>query len=110
MITSKFGLKRYDYLTFKKIQAFYRVKDSLWQAEDIDAVFDQDPQRVCILQGPVAAKHSRVKDQSIADILGDISNGLIRHVLDNSYDGNESQVPTVDYLGGPINHINSTPL
>jgi len=38
------------------------MQDSLWAAEDIDAVFDQDPQRVCILQGPVVAKWSVVKD------------------------------------------------
>ncbi|KAJ7019830.1 fatty acid synthase [Mycena alexandri] len=42
-------------------------KDSLWAAEDIEAVFDQDPQRVCILQGPMAVKHSKVKDEPIKD-------------------------------------------
>ncbi|KAI5885432.1 uncharacterized protein SCHCODRAFT_01176814 [Schizophyllum commune H4-8] len=35
-------------------------KDSLWAAEEVDAVFDQDPQRVCILRGPVAVKWSKV--------------------------------------------------
>ena len=38
-------------------------KDSLWQAECIEAVVDQDPQRVCILQGPVAVKHAKRTDE-----------------------------------------------
>ena len=41
-------------------------KDSLWQAEDIDAVLDQDPQRVCVLQGPVAVKHSTIVDERMS--------------------------------------------
>ncbi len=38
--------------------------------EDIDAILDQDPQRVCVLQGPIAVKHSPVKDVPIKDLLG----------------------------------------
>ncbi|KAJ7745730.1 fatty acid synthase [Mycena metata] len=53
-------------------------KDSLWAAEDIEAVFDQDPQRVCILQGPMAVKHSKVKDEPIKDLLGNINSELVR--------------------------------
>ncbi|KAF8656258.1 hypothetical protein AX16_002694 [Volvariella volvacea WC 439] len=73
-------------------------KDSLWAAEDIEAVFDQDPQRVCILQGPVATKHSIVKDQPIKELLGGINDGLIQRLLERSYGGNESKIPTIDYL------------
>ncbi|KAL1671001.1 hypothetical protein EV122DRAFT_256786 [Schizophyllum commune] len=48
---------------------FWFMKDSLWPAEDVshraaedvDAAFDQEPQRVCILQGPVTVKWSKVK-------------------------------------------------
>lgn len=33
----------------------------------IEAVVDQDPQRVCVLQGPVAVKHStRVDERAFA--------------------------------------------
>ncbi|SJL13791.1 uncharacterized protein ARMOST_17239 [Armillaria ostoyae] len=60
-------------------------KDSLWAAEDIEAVFDQDPQRVRILQGPVAVKHSKVKDEPIKDLLGNINSSHI-------------QLPVIDYL------------
>ncbi|KAF8206176.1 fatty acid synthase [Mycena galopus ATCC 62051] len=73
-------------------------KDSLWAAEDIEAVFDQDPQRVCILQGPMAVKHSKVKDEPIKDLLGNINSALIKRLLDFRYAGDENKVPTVDYL------------
>jgi fatty acid synthase subunit beta, fungi type len=48
-------------------------KDSLWQAEDIDAVFDQDAQRVCIIHGPVAARYSKVVDETSQSILDGIA-------------------------------------
>ncbi|KAF8969171.1 fatty acid synthase [Flammula alnicola] len=73
-------------------------KDSLWAAEDIDAVFDQDPQRVCILQGPVAAKWSVVKDEPVKDLLGNINKSLIQRLLERKYGGDVSAVPTIDYL------------
>ncbi|KAL8690260.1 MAG: hypothetical protein Q9218_004257, partial [Villophora microphyllina] len=52
-------------------------KDSLWQAEDVDAVVDGDAQRVCIIQGPVAAQYSTRVDQSAQSILDGIAK---RHV------------------------------
>ncbi|KAL4066936.1 hypothetical protein J3A83DRAFT_4165578 [Scleroderma citrinum] len=73
-------------------------KDSLWAAEDIDAVFDQDPQRVCILQGPVAVKYSKVKDEPIKDLLGNITSQLVERLLEHSYEGDVDRIPTVDYL------------
>lgn len=73
-------------------------KDSLWQAEDIEAVFDQDPQRVCILQGPVAVKYCTTTQQPIAELLGGIEASLAKKVLDEFYGGDESRVPTIDYL------------
>ncbi|KAH8100945.1 fatty acid synthase [Cristinia sonorae] len=74
-------------------------KDSLWAAEDLEAVFDQDPQRVCILQGPVAVKHAVVKDEPIKDLLGNIVTQLAQKLLERSYGGDISKVPTIDYLG-----------
>ena len=74
-------------------------KDSLWAAEDMDAVFDQDPQRVCILQGPTAVKHSTVADEPIKDLLGNIEGLLVARILDRYYGGDESKVPTIDYIG-----------
>jgi fatty acid synthase subunit alpha len=72
------------------------LQDSLWAAEDIEAVFDQDPQRVCILQGPVAVKHSNVKGEPIKDLLGNINASLVDRLVKTRYGGD---VPVVDYLG-----------
>ena len=73
-------------------------QDSLWAAEDIDAVFDQDPQRVCILQGPVAVKWSVKKDEPIKELLGNINDSLIQRLLERKYGGDLSKVPTAAYL------------
>jgi fatty acid synthase subunit alpha len=81
--------------------SFRNLQDSLWAAEDIEAVFDQDPQRVCILQGPVAARHSTVKDEPIKDLLGNINFILIKRLLVRRYDGDASKGPTIDYLRPP---------
>jgi fatty acid synthase subunit alpha, fungi type/fatty acid synthase subunit beta, fungi type len=66
----------------------------LWAAEDIEAVFDQDPQRICILQGPVAAEWSMVKDELVKDLLGSINKALIQR----KYGGDKSTIPILDYL------------
>ncbi|KAJ7060332.1 hypothetical protein C8F01DRAFT_1220130 [Mycena amicta] len=66
--------------------------------EDIEAVFDQDPQRVCVLQGPMAVKHSKVKDEPIKDLLGNVHSELVQRLLASKYNGDASKVPTVDYL------------
>jgi fatty acid synthase subunit beta len=55
-------------------------KDSLWQSEDVDAVINQDVQRVCILHGPVAAQYSQGRDESVKDILDGINTGLIQMI------------------------------
>ena len=52
-------------------------KDSLWQAEDIEAVPGRDAQRTCILQGPVAARYSKVVDEPAQTILDSISSSHI---------------------------------
>ncbi len=56
-------------------------KDSLWQMEDLDAVINQDPQRVCIIHGPVAARHTTKVDEPAATILDDIADGLTNSLL-----------------------------
>ncbi|KAL8830553.1 MAG: hypothetical protein Q9191_001360 [Dirinaria sp. TL-2023a] len=56
-------------------------KDSLWQMEDLDAVVDQDPERVCIIHGPVAARHSNSTDESVAEILNRISDDMTDSLL-----------------------------
>ncbi|KAF5389975.1 hypothetical protein D9757_013855 [Collybiopsis confluens] len=80
-------------------------KDSLWASEDIEAVFDQDPQRVCILQGPVAVKGSVKKDEPIKELFGNINAALIKKVTERFYNGDASSIPSIDYLAvqpGPV--------
>ncbi|THV02954.1 hypothetical protein K435DRAFT_852388 [Dendrothele bispora CBS 962.96] len=63
-------------------------------AEDTEVVFDQDPQRVCILEGPVAVERSEAKGEPI----GSISSPVIDHLLECQYSGNISKAPVVNYL------------
>ncbi|PIA13919.1 hypothetical protein COEREDRAFT_10860 [Coemansia reversa NRRL 1564] len=74
-------------------------KDSLWQAEDVDAVVGQDVGRVCILQGPVAVRYSTKVNEPVKDILDNIYHGQIAALLERYYDGDEAKVPVVGYLG-----------
>ncbi|TKY88280.1 hypothetical protein EX895_002632 [Sporisorium graminicola] len=83
-------------------------KDSLWQSEDLDAVVDADPQRVCILHGPVAASNTAPVDQPIAEMLGGVEQGLIHHVLDRFYGGDVSKVPVAEYLDSSATNISTT--
>ena len=73
-------------------------KDSLWQSEDIEAVFDQDAQRTCILMGPVAVRHCTTTQQPIGELFGGINDGLKAKLLAEFYNGDESKIPTIDYL------------
>ncbi|KAL2129217.1 hypothetical protein VTI74DRAFT_8074 [Chaetomium olivicolor] len=81
---------------------FYFKKDSLWQSEDLAAVIDKDVGRTCILQGPMAAKHSTKVDEPIKDILDGIHNGHIQRLTKDLYNGDPSKIPTVEYLGGKL--------
>ncbi|KAL9936912.1 hypothetical protein V8E36_004147 [Tilletia maclaganii] len=84
-------------------------KDSLWQAEDLDAVFDQDPQRVCVLQGPMAARRATKVDEPIKDMLGGVEQRLIQLLLERFYGGDASKVPTVQFLSrdAPLTEVES---
>ena len=84
-------------------------QDSLWQSEDIEAVFDQDPQRVCILQGPVAVTQAKIVDEPIADILGNIQSALVKNILGRFYGGVESNVPEAEYVGAQALLASSVP-
>ncbi|KAL2913765.1 fatty acid synthase alpha subunit Lsd1 [Polyrhizophydium stewartii] len=78
---------------------FWFKKDSLWQSEDVDAVAGQDPQRVAILQGPVAVRHSRIVDEPVADILGNMYRGQIAAIKAKYYNDDDSLIPMVEYIG-----------
>lgn len=64
-------------------------KDSLWQSEDIDAVLGRDPQRTCIIQGPVAVQHCKSVGETSQDILDGIQTALIQRLAKNNYEIDE---------------------
>ncbi|KAI1490976.1 beta subunit of fatty acid synthase [Biscogniauxia mediterranea] len=79
---------------------FFFKKDSLWQSEDLEAVIDQDVGRTCILQGPMAAKYSKVLDEPIKDILDGIHNAHIANLTRDVY--GDRPIPVVEYFGGNL--------
>jgi len=81
---------------------FFFKKDSLWQSEDLDAVVDQDVGRVAILQGPMAARYSKIVDEPIKDILDGVHQGHIKMLTQDLYGGNASRIPQIEYFGGKL--------
>ncbi|KAJ2492835.1 fatty acid synthase alpha subunit Lsd1 [Coemansia sp. RSA 2050] len=75
------------------------AKDSIWQSEDLDSVVDQDPQRVLIQQGPVAARYSTIVNEPVKEILDGIYRGHIAALLSRNYGGNVTSVPVVECIG-----------
>ena len=75
----------------------YFKKDSLWQSEDLETVVGQDVGRTCILQGPVAAKHSVRVDESIKDIMDEISQGHIFSLVADIYGETTTSIPAVSF-------------
>lgn len=79
---------------------FFFKKDSLWQSENLDTVFDGDVQRTCILHGPVAAQFTNKINEPIKEILDLIHDGHIAKLLSDEYNGDASSIPVVEYFGG----------
>ncbi|KAL4789031.1 acyl transferase domain-containing protein [Aspergillus venezuelensis] len=69
-------------------------KDTLWQSEDVDAVGDQDVQRTCIIQGPVAAQYSKVCNEPVKDILDNIQHAHVRLLRKHYPDGKADALET----------------
>ncbi|KAL2754260.1 hypothetical protein ACRALDRAFT_1063159 [Sodiomyces alcalophilus JCM 7366] len=84
---------------------FFFKKDSLWQAEDLGAVIDQDVGRTCILQGPMAAKYSTKMDEPIKDILDSIHNAHIAGLTRDLYNGDADAIPVIEYFGGKLGDV-----
>ncbi|KAJ2457790.1 fatty acid synthase alpha subunit Lsd1, partial [Coemansia sp. RSA 2424] len=74
-------------------------KDSVWLSENLDAVFDNDPQRAVIQQGPAAARYSTIVNEPVKDILDGIYHGHIAALLSRDYGGDAANVPVVEYVG-----------
>ena len=81
---------------------FFFKKDSLWQSEDLGAVIGKDVGRTCILQGPMAAKHSTKVNEPVKEILDGIHNGHIAGLTKDLYGGDASKIPIVEYFGGKL--------
>ncbi|KAI8318453.1 hypothetical protein GQ54DRAFT_280754, partial [Martensiomyces pterosporus] len=84
------------------------MKDTVWTSEDLDAIVDQDVQRIVIQHGPVAAQHSTKVNEPVKDILDGIYHGQIAALLERYYGGDKSKVPAVEYIGAePV--VNTLP-
>lgn len=75
-------------------------KDSLWQAEDVDAVVDGDAQRVCIIQGPVAARYCRVVDEPAQSILDGVAKSHVEMVRQDFYV--DRRIPAIASSSVPV--------
>ncbi|KAF2181849.1 beta subunit of fatty acid synthase [Zopfia rhizophila CBS 207.26] len=76
-------------------------KDSLWQSEFVEAVVDEDVQRTCILQGPVAVTYSTPKNinEPVKVILDHINEGHVERILQSIYGGQHQAIPFVEFFG-----------
>ncbi|EME39032.1 fatty acid synthase-like protein [Dothistroma septosporum NZE10] len=81
-------------------------KDSLWQSEDVDSLVGKDVQRACIIQGPVAVRHSTIHDEPVQDILDNICNFHIESLLQS---GETPGVARKQDLGRPNSIKKSVP-
>lgn len=72
-------------------------KDSLWQSEFVEAVMDQDPQRTCILQGPVAVQYSRVANQPAKEILEEIATYYLERLEASTSTASTEATPWLGY-------------
>ncbi|RDW58716.1 fatty acid synthase subunit beta [Coleophoma cylindrospora] len=87
-------------------------KDSIWQSEDLEAIVDQDVGRCCILQGPVAVKHTKVINEPIKEILDNIYNTQIELISKELSEINsEKELPEITLLdSSPIERAGTTPM
>ncbi|KAJ2738016.1 hypothetical protein GGI20_006340, partial [Coemansia sp. BCRC 34301] len=75
------------------------LKDGIWHSEDLDAMVGQDPQRVAIQQGPVAARYYDIVNEPVKDILDGVYHSHIAALLSRDYNGDAESVPVVEYIG-----------
>ncbi|KAI9223673.1 hypothetical protein BC828DRAFT_410490 [Blastocladiella britannica] len=79
------------------LESWYK-KDSLWQSEFVEALVDEDAQRACILQGPVATRHANKANVPAKEILDTVRDGHIAAVLERYYAGSQDAVPRREFL------------
>jgi fatty acid synthase subunit beta len=86
----------------------YFKKDSLWQSEDLEAVVGRDVGRTCILQGPVAARHSTRTDESIKEIMDGINEGHTLALVAEGYGGTICSIPGATFPWTRLGNKTST--
>jgi enoyl reductase-like protein len=55
--------------------------DSLWYSEQVEAIPGYDAEKAFIISGPVAAKYIQTKEESVADVLNGIRDGVLTHIV-----------------------------
>jgi fatty acid synthase subunit alpha, fungi type/fatty acid synthase subunit beta, fungi type len=55
----------------------------------------------------VAARHSKVANRPIKDMLGGVESALIKKLLDRYYGGDEANVPYIDYIGASPSKVDT---
>ncbi|KAJ2236501.1 fatty acid synthase alpha subunit Lsd1 [Coemansia sp. RSA 485] len=76
----------------------FMLKSSYQQSENVDLVVDQDPDRVLIQHGVVAARYSTKVDEPVKDILDGVYHGHIAALLQRQYGGDATKVPVVECI------------
>ena len=82
--------------------AVWFKKDSLWQSEDVDAVPDQDADRICILHGPVAARYAHRIDEPVKEILDGMIAPLAEMLEAEFY--REAPIPMTEVDTSSVHH------
>ncbi|EAT83283.2 hypothetical protein SNOG_09091 [Parastagonospora nodorum SN15] len=98
-----------QYLSIPILDANFETwfkKDSLWQSEFVDAVVDEDVQRTCILQGPVAVRYATPQNinEPVKVILDRINESHLDCILQQIYGGDVKAIPTVEFFGHQATH------
>jgi len=106
MICKRSGQKPVPFIPVfdQDFETFFK-KDSLWQSEDIAAVVDEDVGRVCVLQGPVAVQWSKIVNEPIQQILGNINDSYKESLSAVTYNHEVNSIPDIDYFGNVYEDI-----
>jgi len=59
----------------------YFKSDSLWYSEQVEAVPGYDAEKAFIISGPVAARYIRSKEETVADVLHGIKDGVLERIV-----------------------------
>eukprot|EP00928_Gymnodinium_smaydae_P066432 TRINITY_DN4943_c0_g1_i9.p1 TRINITY_DN4943_c0_g1~~TRINITY_DN4943_c0_g1_i9.p1 ORF type:complete len:3436 (-),score=625.04 TRINITY_DN4943_c0_g1_i9:83-9400(-) len=81
----------------ESFKRYFKV-DSLWYSEDLASIPGRDMQKALIIHGPVAAKFTMTKQETISDVLNGVTSVVHKHALDAHYGGQMDKVPAAPCL------------